>query len=95
MEVGCYEFWTLLFREIKNSLFDGSDDRYVPRHGVIALQVPFQIYVYRIAGKFGEYYIWRNGSPLAKFKFGDLNAYHHRHFRIKNLTKVSSIRYLI
>ena len=33
------EFWTLLFREIKNSLFDGSDDRYVPRHDAIALQV--------------------------------------------------------
>lgn len=70
------EFWTLLFREIKNSLFDGSDDCYVPRHDVIAMQVPFKIYTYCIAGKFGEYYIWRNGSPLAKFKFGDLNAYH-------------------
>lgn len=42
------EFWTLLFKEIKNSLFDGSDDRYVPRHDVIALQVPFKIYVFTL-----------------------------------------------
>ena len=35
-------FWTLLFREIKNSLFDVSDNCYVPRHDVIALQVRLQ-----------------------------------------------------
>ena len=41
-EDGCgllREFWTILFREIKKSLFDGSDDCCVPRNDVVALQV--------------------------------------------------------
>ncbi len=33
------EFWSLLFKDIKRSLFEGCGDRMVPRHDFVALQV--------------------------------------------------------
>ncbi len=33
------EFWSVLGKDIKNSLFEGSGDRLTPRHDITALQV--------------------------------------------------------
>ncbi len=35
------EFWCLLFKQVKSSLFEGVGDRLVPRHDVVALQVHY------------------------------------------------------